>query len=174
MIQWYTNNNAVTRPGASECLEMPLVFPLARIFANPNHSLASLSVTMPDLLSLTLRIGFGRFRSKTHADGTVIWHSAVRCHTEHSLAVLRKSVTRFIHNNIAKSLAVLTGGELKGIRSVDDLTVQIGFGFQAECFDSRGQSCRFHAKQFCGTSWAGNLAVGLGQSSNDAFTLTSL
>jgi len=55
------------RPGASECLEMPLVFPLARIFANPNHS----------------------------------------------LAVLRKSVTRFIDNYIAKSLAVLTGGELK-------------------------------------------------------------
>ena len=49
-----------------------------------------------------------------------------------------------------------------------------GFGFQAECFDSRRQSRRFHAKQFCGTSWAGNLAICLGQSSNDAFTLTSL
>jgi hypothetical protein len=86
MIQWYTNNNAVTAPGCRpNVLEMPLVFPLARIFANPNHSLASLSVTMLDLLSLTLGIR----------------------------AVLRKSVTRFIHNNIAKSLAVLTEGELK-------------------------------------------------------------
>ena len=69
----------VPRPGALRMSNEPFsFFTLARMFANPNPSLASASVVRPDPLSFTLRIRSGGFdRRLTLIAVDFAWRSAL-------------------------------------------------------------------------------------------------